>query len=80
VTLTPKYRFDRASAWQTDAGIVAVAGTSIIRLPIPIEGARFYEAQFGFDMTNSNASDTAPKILSVNFEYDDNREEDANAQ
>ena len=73
-TITPKYRFDRASSWVTDASGVASAGATEARLTVPSEASRFKEAMFGFDFTSSSGN--KPQIISVNFKYDDLEEEE----
>lgn len=75
-TLTPKVRFNRDTAWRTDADAFEVAGGTIVRLTLPVESSRWREVQIGFDLTNDSTTGDAPEIVSVSLEYDDNADED----
>lgn len=70
-TVTPKYKFDRATSFTT--GTAAVAGDTSIRYNFATEASRFKEVMFGFDIASSSGN--FPEIISVNFKYDDNEEE-----
>lgn len=62
-TVTPKYKIDRESSWQT--GTAGVAGSTSIILNVD---KRYKEIQLGFDLV---ATDTTPEIVSVTLVYDD---------
>lgn len=62
-TVTPKYKINRESSWQT--GTAAVAGDSVIKLNI---NKRYNEIQLGMDLT---ATDTTSEIISIVLIWDD---------
>ena len=67
-TVQLKYKIDRASNWTTGAVVNSGKTTSL-----HISQGRFYEIQFGIDITSTT---TTPEITFVGLEYDDlNKEE-----
>lgn len=67
ITITPKYKIDRESSWQTGD---AISSGDSAKLSI---NKRFKEIQFGIDATCAG-SDT-PEVISVGLEFDDLSEE-----
>lgn len=63
VTITPKYKLDRASSWSY--GTEFTSGTSSIT---NLGNKAFREIQYGFDVACTGT--TTPEILSVAFEFD----------
>ena len=72
-SITPVYAFDRSATLITGTA-QTTTGSKKARLTFPTSASRFYEVMVGFQIT-SNAIDF-PEIVSVNFKYDDNAEEE----
>lgn len=67
ITITPKYKIDRAASWTLGD---AIASGDSAKLSI---NKRFKEIQFGIDITCAGAD--TPEVLSVGLEFDDLSEE-----
>lgn len=68
VTVTPKYKIDRATNW-TNGDTVAVAGDTKLTMNI---NKQFHEIQFAYDIV---ATTTTPQIIPGIFVYEDLRQE-----
>ncbi len=68
-TVRLKYKIDRGSWVYSDT--VTTGATSILH---KINSGRFFEIEFGLDITTASASAT-PKIIAIAFNYDDLQEE-----
>jgi hypothetical protein len=66
-TITPKYKIDRESSW--NSGAAAVAGDTSIRLPI---NKRFREIQLAIDMVSTTAT---PEMISTTLKVEFNQGE-----
>ena len=68
-SVTPKYKLDRASSFTSGTAASTVGDT---RAEEPIY-QRFNEVEIGFTLASS--SNTYPKVISIEFSYDDLVEE-----